>query len=225
MNYCRNCKTIIKTGISYCNGCKKTIIFLPSNINVKNIFLSLIILIITLFFFYSAINYWDLQEKKKIEKDSQENLSTSIWLDKYTDIENFEYYIEGENIYLTKYKGENEKVRINNIYEINNKSYNVVSFPKGVFALGNVYSVILPEGLTSMANNTFNCSNVKYLYIPSTLQKNEEINYPFWKYFNNVEIIYYGGTEEQWNVLVDNANREDIDVKEIIYNTNIEDLK
>ena len=50
-------------------------------------------------------------------------------------------------------------------------------------------------------------------------------SYSFYKYFHDVEKIYYGGTEEEWTTLTDSAERADIDATEIIYNANIEDLK
>ena len=147
----------------------------------------------------------------------------SIWAKDYTSIEDFDYYIDGNNIYIKKYKGKSKKVKINSTYIIDGAEYNVVEFTEGVFALKSVYSVILPEGLTSIANNTFNSCGVKYVYIPSTLEREEE-SYGFYDYFNGVEKIYYGGTEEQWAIITNNVERSKIDAVQIICNANVNEL-
>ena len=41
-------------------------------------------------------------------------------------------------------------------------------------------------------------------------------SYGFYKYFHNVEKIYYGGSKEDWAVLTNNADRANIDAVEII---------
>lgn len=151
---------------------------------------------------------------------TNETTNGNIWASKYTSIEDFDYYLDGNNVYLKEYIGNSKKIRIDNSYNINGKIYNVVSFADGVFTFKNVYSVILPEGLTTMPANTFNSSDIKYVYIPESL-KSDNSKYPFYKYFHDVEKIYYGGTEEQWKKLTNNANRSEIDVKEIVYNINI----
>lgn len=147
----------------------------------------------------------------------------SIWAKNYTSIDDFDYYIDGNNIYIKKYKGNSKKVKISSTYIIDGAEYNVVEFSEGVFALKSVYSVILPEGLTSIANNTFNSCGVKYVYIPSTLEKEDE-SYGFYDYFNDVEKIYYGGTEEQWAIITNNVERSKIDAVQIICNANVNEL-
>ncbi len=157
-----------------------------------------------------------------ISKNS--NITTSVWAQSSTPIEDFDYFLEGNNIYLKKYIGTDKNVRINNTYVINGNNYNITSFSEGVFALKSVDSVILPDGLTSMPANTFNSCGVKFIYIPATLE-NQNNGYPFYRYFHNVEKIYYGGTEEQWKNLTNNTDRASIDVKEIVYNSSLNDLK
>lgn len=150
--------------------------------------------------------------------------SNVVWSKECTDINDFDYYIDKDNIILKDYDASSDNIKICSNYTIDNKQYNVTSFSEGIFALDNVDSVILPEGLKSMPDNTFNSSNVKYVYIPKTLEKSNN-NYGFYKYFSDVEKIYYGGSEEEWKTLTNNTAREDIDAKEIIYNANIDDLK
>ena len=150
--------------------------------------------------------------------------NSSIWASDYTPLSDFDYYIEGNNIYLKEYNGESKKVKINSTYTIDNTNYTVISFSEGVFALNSVDSVILPDTLTSMPNHTFNSCGIKFIYIPASLQPTQD-SYPFYKYFHDMEKIYYGGTEEQWHILTKNADRSEIDAREIIYNAKAEDLK
>ena len=154
----------------------------------------------------------------------KKDTSKSTWSEKDTPISKFEYYLEGDYVYLKKYKGRDKKVKIGTSYKVNGKTYQVAPEIKGLFALKSVTSVILPEGITTMPNNTFNSCGVKYIYIPKTLQPGEK-GYGFYDYFHDVEKIYYGGSEEEWGILTHNKPRSDIDVKEIVYNAKIEDLK
>ena len=147
--------------------------------------------------------------------------NNSVWLDGYTDIEDFEYYIDGNEIFLTDFNSSQKKVRINSSYEIDGNTYNVVSLD-GVFTLDMVTSVIIPEGVRSVASNEFNSSHIEFLYLPSTLQDIESES--FWGYFHDVEKIYYGGSEEQWNQLC-TVERSEIEVKQIIFDANPDDLK
>ncbi len=148
---------------------------------------------------------------------------TGIWATEYTSIKDFDYYIDGNKVYLKEYEDKEQKVRINHQYKINGNVYIVESFAEPVFSSSDVTSIILPDTLTSMPNNALSSSNLKYIYIPASLQQTNQ-SYLFYNYFHDMEIIYYGGTEEQWKILTNNANRSSIDAKEIRYNANVETL-
>ncbi|MCI8403209.1 MAG: hypothetical protein HFI38_14150 [Lachnospiraceae bacterium] len=180
-----------------------------------NIFARIIITIVLVFYLkgvFASINE---------EESGNQNENKSVWSEYYTDIDDFEYYIDGNEIFLTDYNSNQKKVRINSSYEIDGNTYNVVSLD-GVFTLDKVTSVIIPEGVRSVAANEFNGCKVKFLYLPSTL---EDIGRDsFWGYFHDVEKIYYGGSEEQWNQLC-TVERAEVEVKQIIYDANPDDLK
>ena len=192
----------------------------------KNMGCGTFIVIIIIIGFLSAI-FGDDDETDTAKTDTTEtgDIATteneSIWAENYTSIDDFDYYIDGDSLYLKDYNGKEKKVSIASSYEIEGVEYNVVALKEGTFALHSVDSVIIPEGVVSVENNTFNSCGIEYVYLPSTL---EEINSTFLRYFHDVEKIYYGGTEEQWNSLV-TCDREDIDVKQIIYEANIDDLQ
>lgn len=147
--------------------------------------------------------------------------SNSIWAEDYTSINDFDYYIDGNKLYIKEYEGEDSKIRINSKYTIEGKEYIVKELIDGTFVSESIDSVIIPEGVVELEKHTFNCSDVKYVYLPSTLK---EISSSFLGYFHDVEKIYYGGSEEQWKKLVD-EDREDIDVKEIIYDADVNEFK
>lgn len=142
----------------------------------------------------------------------------SVWAGSYSSLDDFEYYIDGNEIHIKDYVGNKRKVRINSSYDIDGTTMNVVSFD-GTFALENVSSVIIPDGTQSMSNNVFNSCGVKYVYLPASLTQ-----FDGWSYFHNAEKIYYGGTEEQWESLC-TVDRSRIDVVQIICNANPNNLE
>lgn len=154
-------------------------------------------------------------------ENENKNENNSAWLEGYTDINDFEYYIDGNKIFLTDFHSSDKKIRINTSYEIDGNAYDVASLD-GVFTLDNVTSVIIPEGVRSVARNEFNSCGVEFLYLPSTLQ--DVGGDSFWGYFHDVEKIYYGGTEEQWNQIC-TVERSEIDAKQIVFDANPDDLK
>ena len=158
---------------------------------------------------------------KSSKKSAKEK---SIWTTDVTPIDDFDYYVDGNDIYIKEYKGKDKKIRIASTYAIDGEEYNVVSFADGVFALKNIKSCILPEGLQTMENNTFNSCGVEFIYIPASLQPDPEESYGFYEYFFNVEKVYYGGTEKEWAELTNHADRSEIDVKQIVCNADISDL-
>lgn len=141
----------------------------------------------------------------------------SVWAAEYTPLDDFKYYIDGNEITLTGYNGRDKKINIAPEYELEGKEYRVVSLD-GTFALSSVTSVIVPEGVMSVADNTFNSTGIKFLYLPSTLEK-----FNGWSYFHDTQKLYYGGTEEQWSALYTH-DRSSIDVVQIICAANVSDL-
>lgn len=146
---------------------------------------------------------------------------SSVWAQDYTSINDFKYIIDGNDIYIGRYKGQESKIRINSTYVIDGKDYTVVALNDATFFCDDIQSVIIPEGTKNLADNTFNSCGIKFLYLPSTL---ESVDDNFWDYFHDVEKIYYGGTEEQWKKIC-KVSRSDIDVHEIVYNSKLKDLK
>ena len=147
--------------------------------------------------------------------------ANSVWLNGYTDINDFEYYTDGTEIYIKKYHGNSDKVRVASTYDINGTTCNVVSFEDATFLFSRVSSVIIPNGTRYLANNTFNTSGIKFLYLPNTLMGIED---SFWGYFHDVQKIYYGGSQEEWNNLY-NAGSANLDAKQIVFGQNPDELK
>lgn len=142
---------------------------------------------------------------------------TSTWAVKATPLEDFDYYVDGKSLILTGYNGTHSEINIASTYELDGKTVTVTSL-EGTFTLDSVSSVIVPESVKSIADNTFNSCGIKYLYLPSTLKE-----FDGWTYFHNGEKLYYGGTEKQWNTLF-TGKRKDLDFKQIVYEAKIEEL-
>lgn len=153
------------------------------------------------------------------QSDAAENKAeiNSVWAAEHTPLDDFKYYIDGDEITLTDYNGRDKRINIAPVYELEGKEYCVVSLD-GTFSLGSVTSVIVPEGVTSIADNTFNSTGIKFLYLPSTLEK-----FNGWGYFHDTQKLYYGGTEEQWSAIY-TRDRSSIDVVQIICAANVSDL-
>jgi hypothetical protein len=84
---------------------------------------------------------------------------------------------------------------------------------------------MLPNNITTIPPKTFQNSNMKYLYLSNKVEKMPEVEHQFTHYLENVDIIYFEGTEYDWQVLTDYEDPKKIDAKKIIYETKIEDLK
>ena len=143
----------------------------------------------------------------------------SVWAPDFAPIEDFDYYVDGNELYLKDYNGHDKKVKINSTYNIDGTDYNVVSLD-GTFTLTSIDSVIVPEGVSYVSNNVFNSCGISFVYLPSTLA---EINDSFLSYFHDMDKIYYGGSEDQWNNLV-TTERADIEAQQIVFDANINDL-
>lgn len=151
------------------------------------------------------------------QDDGADVNSASVWNENYTAIEDFTYYIDNNSIILKSYKAYDKKVSIAQTYDIDGIEMPVVALD-GTFSIKSVTSVIVPEGVTKISENTFSSSNVKYLYLPATLS-----DFSGWSYFCDVEKIYYGGTEKQWAKLY-TGDRSQLDVVQIVCNSDISSL-
>lgn len=188
-------------------------------------FLKTILIILAWIFYLSfcccsqILSDTDEEENISTQVNSSEEslkLDSSIWATKATEISNFDYYIDGSEIYLKRYDGSEKKIKIPNEYEIDGVKYTVAGMD-GTFSSRKISSCILPEGLKTVSDNLFNSSSVKYVYLPSTI----EIGDRFVGYFHDAEKIYYGGSEAMWNSMV-HEERSRIDVKQIVFDANDE---
>ena len=142
---------------------------------------------------------------------------SGIWRVDSTPLSDFGYYIDGNEITLKDYKGSSSRVNIAPEYEVDGNTYKVVALD-GSFALENVKSVVVPEGVHYIANNTFNSCGIEYLYLPSTLEE-----FKGWDYFYDMQKLYFGGSEERFGKICD-YERSRIDIVQIICNADINDI-
>ena len=120
-------------------------------------------------------------------------------------------------IYLVKYLGKNSKIRIAEEYKIDGSSLKVVSLEE-VFRNKKVQSVIIPESVTTISKNAFSYSKIKYLFLPSTVH-----SFNGWKEFTDMQVLYYGGSQSDWEKLC-SVQRSELDIIRIITDAKISDL-
>ena len=105
------------------------------------------------------------------------NNSNTVRKTNITDISNFDYSIDGENLIIEKCRGRQRSIIINNTYIIDGKEYKVTDIKHAAFNGCNANIIYFPKTLTHIYDDT-----LAYL--------NEEM----------VD-IYYEGTEEEWNAI------------------------
>lgn len=154
-------------------------------------------------------------DKKKTSEEIIEKDGT-IWSSTETPLNQFEYYANGNELYITEHIGENQKVKIAPEYD----GKKVIGIEGATFSLSDAVSVIIPEGVTRMESPVFNSCDIEYIYLPSTLQNIDE---RFWGYMNDIKELYYGGTQEQWGEIC-NISRGDLEVREMYCDVTIQSL-
>lgn len=67
--------------------------------------------------------------------------------------------------------------------------------------LNKIYNniVIVPEGVVTISDTTFTGSQIKKIFLPSTLL---EVSDVFWDSLKEIETLYYGGTKEQLEKII-----------------------
>lgn len=154
------------------------------------------------------------------DNEDSDNKNVSVWSQEYTEIEEFEYYTDGNELHITEYNGNDESVNIAPTYVINNIKYNVVSLESATFIFSDAKSIIIPAGVKHLDDNTFNSCDVKYLFLPATLTNIEET---FWHYFHDLDKLYYGGDAEKFNKIC-TLNRDELEIKEIFLEVQASEL-
>lgn len=177
----------------------------------KNKIARIIITILLCIWFLLVVGDDEKHTSKEVTEEGE-----TVWEKEPTALNEFEYYVNGDEIHITKHVGDSQKLNISSNYE----GKKVVGFEGAPFMGSDAISAIIPEGTKSMENNTFNSCDIEYLYLPSTL---DDIEDGFWSYFHGVKELYYGGNQEQWDSICSEF-RKNLDVQEIYCNVNIENL-
>jgi hypothetical protein len=142
-------------------------------------------------------------------ESNKKTAATSVWATAPTTLNDFEYKLDvvEKSITLTHYKGNENKIWVSGSYEVDKDDYSVRLEDATFLFDTKITSVILGEGVTYAENNTFNsCTNLQYLYLPSTLSPLTD-SYSLFDYLDDVlKYVYFGGTEEQWQVLCAGVN-------------------
>lgn len=165
-------------------------------------------------------NSFEVNQNIKSTSEGEDSDDDSVWLDGYTDIEDFGYYVDGDGIYVKEYNGNSQKVRLKSSYDIGGRKIKVISFEDGTFKYSDVTGVILPKGTKHLDYDTFANCNIKYLYLPGSV---ENPGIAFWKELEGVEKIYYGGSAKKWTSICE-LERNELEVKQIFVNVKPKNL-
>ena len=173
---------------------------------------TLIPIIILALFIGGVASFFD--RTKTSDEIIEEN--GTVWGEGYTSLDEFEYYVNGDEIIITDHIGDSQMLNIKPEYD----GRKVVRLESAPFMGSNAISVIVPDGVTSMDNNVFNSCDIECLYLPSTLTDVED---GFWDYFHDTKELYYEGTQEDWNKICHIA-RNELAIQELYCNVSISDL-
>lgn len=136
-------------------------------------------------------------------------------------LSDFGYDLTSEGIVLTDYRGRDKIIKIAAFYYVNGIEHPVVKLDT-TFALSSVDAVCVPEGVKALDQATFNSCGIKKLYLPATLT---DVPGSFWGYFHDLNTLYYGGTEDEFqNLLGTTRDRWDLDVKHVEYKASPDDV-
>lgn len=121
--------------------------------------------------------------------------------EKYGKISEFSYDISGGTIKLKKYNGKCKILEISPKYKVDGKTYKT-DLSKFQVGIGNnrVESIIFKNGIKSIYDATFNSTNIKKVFFPSTMKRVDDKTLSYLHNSDGKEKIkiYYAGTEKDW---------------------------
>lgn len=136
------------------------------------------------------------------------------------ELDDFEYKYEDGGILLKEYKGEATSIIIPASYEVEGTDLPVLKLDRTFRDKKDLVNLVISEGIEDVQYTSFSKTDtVKHLFLPSTMTGSDTILDDF----TAGEILYYGGTEEQWHGLCDLTDRSEISFKRIIFEAKAED--
>lgn len=120
---------------------------------------------------------------------------------KANDISQFDYELSGGKVVLKEYKGDAHTLEIRASYVVDGREYptDMTHFDGGLIG-ATPTTVILDEGITEVANATFNSSRVNRVYFPSTMRVVYDRTLTYFNPGKGGTIdVYYGGSQSQWD--------------------------
>lgn len=179
VKFCKSCRSIIDKGAKICPYCRT-----KQNSNVIGCGIGIIAALILIPVIAGGIVSKD---SPTISDGKESNLSSDVdmvsstdekneespWATNFTSINDFRYSLDNEQktITLERYVGEDTKILLSPVYNIDGTDYRLVSMGNDACFLSETYitSVYIPEGVTYIGASCFNsCSSLEYLYIPAT---------------------------------------------------------
>lgn len=118
-----------------------------------------------------------------------------------------------------EYLGESTSIIIPASYEVENTILPVLELEDTFRKKAYIENIIIPDGVSDITSDTFlQCDGLKHIYIPSSIDYlGSAIND-----IENGEVLYYGGTEEQWKEAT-SIIWSDIHFKRVVFNATSDD--
>ena len=161
----------------------------------------------------------EVTDSSGISPISTGEIASEVW--SYPTLSDFDYEFEDGGITLTGYHGAGTSIVIPSSYTVENRKLNVLELDDTFSQNKGIMNVAISDGVQTILSNTFyNCSNLRHLYIPSSVKSmSATLTYP-----ENGEILYYGGNETQWAEFRGlTVERSDIPFKQIVLNATMDD--
>lgn len=166
----------------------------------KSGFIKWIVIVVILLAVVSAIFGSKEDSKETSSKTDQKENPENASANEGTQLDDFAYTVDGDNIELADYSGNSAVLTINDKYTVDGVEYIVDDLLNFHVGSSSVKTLIISEGITELNNTIFNGAAITTLYLPKSLTSIEDDTLA---YLNEDDInLHYGGSEEEWNAIL-----------------------
>lgn len=153
------------------------------------------------------------KEENNVQKETKGITNVEVVKENpYGTIDEFDYEISGNEVFLHSFKGKNEILEIKSSYNIGGIDYktNLSNYQVGI-GNSNIKTVILAEGITEVSKAIFNSSDVKKVFFPGSMTNVYDYTLSYLQPdYGELIQIYYAGTQEEWEQIFTEYHSKDI---------------
>lgn len=196
---------------------------MTSNVNKRSGCAPVLIvtIIVAILISHCGINVPNEKNDNNVEPEiSTELIDEQEWV--YPVLDDFEYKFQTKtkSIVLKKYQGNATSLIIPESYEVEGTILPVLELDGTFNHYSTLVNLVIPDGVEHVWYNAFTKNNtLKHIYLPSSVTDLENIL----RKFTDGEILYYGGTEEQFVKSCYPIHWSDIKFKKMVFNASPKD--